>query len=136
MRGDLGSDEHTSRARPGRLAVLYDGACGICRASTEAIRDFDNSATLDLLDFHDPGVRAQFPELTLEALMAELHVVDDRGNLWRGARAVNQILRQQHGIRGVLAWLWYMPGFAWLADRQYKRIARSRYDQDSCRRSA
>jgi predicted DCC family thiol-disulfide oxidoreductase YuxK len=57
-----------------------------------------------------------------------LHVVNDRGQLWRGARAVNEILRQQRGIRGVLAWLWYLPGFAWLADRQYKRIARSRYD--------
>ena len=131
-----GPREHPGRARPGRLAVLYDGACGSCRAAVEVVRDFDNSDTLDLFDFHDGERRTQFPDLTIEALMAELHVVDDRGNLWRGARAVNQILRQQHGPRGLLAWLWYLPGFAWLADRQYKRIAGSRYDQDSCRRSA
>jgi predicted DCC family thiol-disulfide oxidoreductase YuxK len=116
------------RARPGRLAVLYDGDCPKCRAAVEVVRDFDNSNQLDLLDFHDLAVRARFPELTLEALMEELYVLDDRGNLWRGARAVNAILRRQHGIRGLLAWLWYLPGFAIVADWQYKRIARSRYD--------
>jgi predicted DCC family thiol-disulfide oxidoreductase YuxK len=132
----MGLHENTGRASPGRLAVLYDGACASCRASAEVVRDFDNSDTLDLFDFHDHELRARFPDLTLEALMDELHVVDDRGNLWRGARAVNQILRQQHGLRGLLAWLWYLPGFAWLADRQYKRIARSRYDQPCSRRPA
>lgn len=132
----VGSHEHMGRADAGRLAVLYDGACASCRTSAEVVRDFDNSNTLDLFDFHDRELRARFPDLTLEALMAELHVVDDRGNLWRGARAVNQILRQQHGFRGIVAWLWYLPGFAWLADRQYKRIARLRNDQAACRRPA
>ncbi|HJU29756.1 MAG TPA: DCC1-like thiol-disulfide oxidoreductase family protein, partial [Candidatus Binataceae bacterium] len=91
----------------------------------------DNSGAIDLLDFHDDQNRASFPNLRIENLMEELHVVDDRGRVWRGARAVNEVLRYQHGIRGMLAWLWYLPGFAWMADRQYKRIARSRYCRDS-----
>jgi predicted DCC family thiol-disulfide oxidoreductase YuxK len=102
----------------------------MCRTSVEVVREFDNSNKLDLLDFHDAEIRDQFPGITLEALMEELYVVDDRGNIWRGARAVNQILRYQHGIRGILAWLWYFPGFAMIADWQYKRIARSRYGHD------
>lgn len=121
----------SARAKPGRIAVLYDGACRLCRVSAEAVRMFDNSGAIDLLDFHDRENRAQFPDIQMENLMEELHVVDDRGQVWRGARAVNEVLRHQHGIRGVLAWLWYLPGFAWLADRQYKRIARSRYGRDS-----
>jgi predicted DCC family thiol-disulfide oxidoreductase YuxK len=119
------------RAKPGRIAVLYDGACALCRVSAEAVRMFDNSGAIDLLDFHDEENRAQFPNLRMENLMEELHVIDDRGQVWRGARAVNEVLRHQHGIRGILAWLWYLPGFAWLADRQYKHIARSRYSRDS-----
>jgi predicted DCC family thiol-disulfide oxidoreductase YuxK len=115
------------RARQGRLAVLYDGACSMCRTSAEFARRFDNSNKLDLLDFHNSELRARFPDITLEALMKELYVVDDRGNVWRGARAINRILREQHGLRGVLAWLWYLPGFRWIADRQYQRIAGSRY---------
>ncbi len=115
------------RARPGRLAVLYDGACAMCRASAEVVRTYDNSDKIDRLNFHDDDLCAHFPEIKLDALMDELHVIDDRGNVWRGARAVNQILRYQRGVQGMLAWLWYLPGFAWLADRQYKRIASSRY---------
>ena len=63
--------------------------------------------------------------------MEELHVVDDRGQVYRGARAINEILRIQPGLRGWLAYAWYLPGYAWLADRQYKRLAASRYDRDA-----
>jgi predicted DCC family thiol-disulfide oxidoreductase YuxK len=92
---------------------------------------FDNSDAIDLLDIHDLSQRGQFPGLRMENLMEELHVVDDQGRVWRGARAVNQVLRHQRGFRGMLAWLWYVPGYAWLADRQYKRIAQSRYGRGS-----
>jgi predicted DCC family thiol-disulfide oxidoreductase YuxK len=115
------------RARPGRIAVIYDGDCSLCRVSAEAVRVFDNSDAIDLIDLHDADARAGFPALQFDALMDELHVVDDRGNVSRGARAVNEVLRHQRGLPGWLAYLWYLPGFAWLADRQYKRIARSRY---------
>ena len=114
-------------AHPGRIAVIYDGECSLCRVSAEAVRVFDNSDAIDLIDLHDADARAQFPALTIQALMEELHVVDDQGRVSRGARAVNEVLRRQHGLRGWLAYLWYIPGYAWLADRQYKRIARSRY---------
>ena len=117
---------HSGRARPGRIAVLYDGGCELCRMSAEAVRLFDNSGNIDLLDFNDADIRAGFPNLTMPALLEELHVVDAAGCVWRGARAVNEVLRQQHGVRGWLAYLWYLPGFSWLADRQYKRIAAAR----------
>lgn len=118
------------RARPGRIAVIYDGQCNLCRSSAEAVRFFDNSNAIDLIDLHDADARAQFPALTVQALIEELHVVDDAGRVTRGARAVNEVLRHQRGVRGWLAYLWYVPGYAWLADRQYKRIARSRYGVD------
>jgi predicted DCC family thiol-disulfide oxidoreductase YuxK len=115
------------RARPGRIAVIYDGECSMCRVSAEAVRVYDNSDAIDLIDLHDADARANFPALKFEALMDELHVVDDRGNVLRGARAVNEVLRRQRGLPGWLAYLWYIPGYAWLADRQYKRISRTRY---------
>jgi predicted DCC family thiol-disulfide oxidoreductase YuxK len=116
-----------THASPGKLAVLYDGACEMCRAVAAGILRYDNSDALELLDFHDSEARAQFPELRLEDLLYELHVVDDEGRVYRGARAVNAILRRQSGLRGLLAYLWYFPGYAWLADRQYKAIAAARY---------
>lgn len=119
--------ETAGRAAPGRLAVLYDGACDLCRAMLQAVRQFDNSGEIDALDLHDEAVCAAFPGLDREHLMRELHAVDDRGQIFRGARAINEILRRQSGIAGLAAYLWYVPGYARLAEWQYKRIAAARY---------
>ncbi len=120
-----------AKASPGKLAILYDGSCEMCRASVAGIRHFDNSGCIEPLDLQDPGARAQFPGLRLEDMLVELHAVDEHGQVFRGARAINEILRRQTGLRGWLAYLWYVPGYAWLADRQYKRIAATRYERDA-----
>jgi len=119
------------KASAGKLAILFDGSCEMCRASLDGIRQFDNSGQIEPLDLHHEEVRAQFPELKLENLLEELHAVDESGRVYRGARAINEILRRQRGLKGYLAYLWYVPGYAWLADRQYKRIAASRYQRDA-----
>jgi predicted DCC family thiol-disulfide oxidoreductase YuxK len=119
------------KASAGKLAILYDGSCDMCRASVDGINQFDNSGLIEPLDLNDPDARAKFPDLKLENLLEELHAVDDSGNVYRGARAINEILRMQRGLKGYLAYLWYIPPYAWLADRQYKRIAASRYARDA-----
>jgi predicted DCC family thiol-disulfide oxidoreductase YuxK len=119
------------KAAAGKLAILYDGSCEMCRASLEGIRHFDNSGQIQPLNLQVEEVRAQFPGLKLENLIEELHAVDEKGRVFRGARAINEILRRQSGLKGYLAYLWYVPGYAWLADKQYKRIAASRYERDA-----
>ncbi len=119
------------KASPGKLAILFDGACEMCSTGAAGIEKFDNSGLIEPLDLNDPNARAKFPDLKLENLVEELHAVDDRGRVFRGARAINEILRRQRGLKGLLAYLWYIPPYAWLADRQYKRIAASRYQRDA-----
>jgi predicted DCC family thiol-disulfide oxidoreductase YuxK len=119
------------KASAGKLAILYDGSCEMCRASLDGIRQFDNSGQIEPLDLHHEDVRLQFPGLKRENLLEELHAVDENGSVFRGARAINEILRRQSGLKGYLAYLWYVPGYAWLANRQYKRIAASRYARDA-----
>jgi len=119
------------RANPGMLAVLYDGSCEMCRVSLEAIRHFDASGKIQALNLHETRTRDRFPAFDFDHLMEQLHAIDDRGNTYRGARAINEILRMQPGIRGWLAYAWYIPGFAWLAERQYQRIASTRYDRNA-----
>jgi predicted DCC family thiol-disulfide oxidoreductase YuxK len=116
-----------AHATPGRLAVLYDGGCEMCRNVAAGILRYDNTESLEMFDATDPTARAHFPELRLDDLLYELHVIDDCGRVYRGARAVNEILRRQAGLRSLLAYLWYLPGYAWAADRQYKAIAGGRY---------
>ncbi|MFZ0888996.1 MAG: DUF393 domain-containing protein [Candidatus Binataceae bacterium] len=117
-------------ASRGKLAILIDGACELCRTGADGIRRFDGEGAIEIYDLQDPAHRARFPQFRLEDLLEELHAVDDRGRVYRGARAINEILRRQRGVRRWLAHLWYLPGFAWVADRQYKRLAATRYERD------
>jgi predicted DCC family thiol-disulfide oxidoreductase YuxK len=121
----------TGKASAGKLAILFDGSCDLCRASVQGVDNFDQSGMIEALDLNDAQARAQFPDLQLADLLEELHAVDDQGRVFRGARAINEILRRQGGITGMLAYLWYVPGYAWLADRQYKRIASTRNLRDA-----
>jgi predicted DCC family thiol-disulfide oxidoreductase YuxK len=124
-------DLSDGRADPGTLAILYDGSCAMCRASVQAIEHFDNSGRVEAFDLHDAGARARFPDLELDDLLEELHAIDEFELVFRGARAINEMLRRQRGLKGWLAYLWYVPGYPWFADRQYKRIAATRYQRDS-----
>ncbi len=118
-------------ASPGKLAVLIDGACNMCRTGAEAIRRFDDSHAIEIFDLHDAAHRARFAQFTLDELLVELHAVDDRGRIYRGARAINEVLRRQRGMKRLLAYLWYFPGYAWWADWHYKRLASTRYERDA-----
>ena len=115
-----------AQASAGKLAVLYDGGCEMCRNVAAGILRYDNTESLELFDANDPAARVHFPGLKLDDLLYELHVIDDHGRVYRGARAVNEILRRQAGFRSMLAYLWYVPGYAWIADLQYKAIAGNR----------
>lgn len=124
-------DAGTGRASPGKLAILYDGQCGMCRASLARIRRFDASGKIEPMNLHSPQARAKFPDLTQRELLEELHAINDEGTVYRGARAIHEILRLQPGVRGWLACLWYLPGYPWLASCQYRRIARRRYRRNA-----
>lgn len=125
-----GAAKETGAASRGQLAILIDGACELCRSAADAIRNFDSEGLIEIYDLQDPVHRARFPEFRLEDLLAQLHAVDDQGRVYRGARAINEILRRQRGVRRWLAYLWYIPGFAWVAERQYQRLAATRYERD------
>ncbi|MCL5044812.1 MAG: DUF393 domain-containing protein [Deltaproteobacteria bacterium] len=87
----------------------------------------DRGAAIELLDFHRPQVQARFAGLPAERLMAELHAVDARGRVFRGAEAIREILKRQRGLLGWTAALWRLPGFGWLAGRHYRLVAGWRY---------
>ena len=131
---EIAQEHSVGKASRGKLALLYDGSCAMCTEGVNQACRFDNTGNLELIDLFDPAVHARFPDLKPANLVKELHAVDDSGRVYRGALAVNEILRRQNGPRSWLAYLWYMPGYAWLAERQYKRIAASRYARNAAGR--
>jgi len=111
---------------PGRHVALYDGDCGMCRASVAKLRGLAPSDAVDFRDFHGDGVLDAFPAITREACMEAMQLVLPDGRVVHGAEAVARVLATRR-IVGAVAWLYYVPVLRPLLDVVYVWIARRRY---------
>jgi predicted DCC family thiol-disulfide oxidoreductase YuxK len=118
------------RAQAGKLALIFDGACPQCRASMNGLMAFAASDRIEAIDLQDPDVERRFPAFKPQDLLREIHAVDDRGRVWRGADAIREALSRQSGLARAISWLWAVPGFERLAGYQYRRIAAARRRDD------
>ncbi len=108
------------------LAVLYDGSCGLCRASVARARRFDKRHRVEFLDLHDPAAQNRFPQIDREVALRWMQAVDARGRISSGAEAWARIGLLLPGWN-LLAWVLLLPGVRWLAAGVYSWIARNRY---------
>lgn len=115
------------------LTVLFDGACGLCRASVARLRRVDRGGRIALLDLHDPDAAARFPQVNREEAMRLMQAVDSRGRVFSGADAWARIGLALPGWK-LVAWLLLVPGVHFAARLIYAWVARNRYrwNQDLC----
>jgi predicted DCC family thiol-disulfide oxidoreductase YuxK len=115
------------------LSVLYDGACGLCRASVVRVRSIDPGGRIELVDLHDPGAAARFPQVNREEAMRWMQAVDRGGRVYSGADAWARIGLALPGWK-LVAWLLLVPGIHFVAGRVYGWVARNRYrwNHDLC----
>ena len=73
----------TTQATAGKLAVLYDGGCEMCRTVAAGILRYDNTESLELLDANDPAARGHFSELRLDDLKGSAGVLRLKEELLR-----------------------------------------------------
>lgn len=112
--------------RPEQTVVLYDGACRFCRSQIAILRRLDLFGRLRFVSLHEPSVAVDFPELSRDALMDRMHVIDRAGHVRDGAGAVRYLSR-------VLPPLWplavplHVPGSLPLWQWAYACVARNRY---------
>ncbi len=120
------ADLPTPAERPGADVVIFDGECRICTAQIRRLSRFDWGGRLAYLSLHDPAVAERYPDLTHEALMADMYVVDQQGRRHRGAAAI----RYLSGRLPTLWWLapvLYFPGSLPVWQRFYRMFAKRRY---------
>jgi predicted DCC family thiol-disulfide oxidoreductase YuxK len=108
------------------LTVLYDGTCALCRASVARVRRIDPRGRIELMDLHDDGVRARFPQVNLDEAMRLMQAVDRNGRVYSGVDGWARIGLALPGWN-LLAWLLLVPGIRFVAQRIYAWIARNRY---------
>ncbi len=109
-----------------QLTVLYDGDCGLCRASVARLRRVDRGGRIELLDLHDPAAAQRFPQIDREEAMRWMQAVDPQGRVASGVDAWARIGLALPGWKW-LAWILLVPGIHFVAARVYAFIARNRY---------
>ncbi len=117
-----------------KIAILYDGRCGLCRRSVFALRTIDNLHRLRPLDFRDSAVhKAVAPDISEAALDRALHIRFPDGRTLTGFDAF-RALTWHLPVLWLPAPLFYLPGMAPVGRRVYARIAerRKRCSHEGC----
>jgi len=108
------------------LTVLYDGACGLCRASVARVRRMDPRERIELVDLHDASVASRFPQINFDEAMRWMQAIDRNGRVYFGVDAWARIGLALPGWK-LFAWVLLVPGVHLLARHFYAWVARNRY---------
>ena len=112
--------------RPGADVVIYDGHCRICTGQVERLARWDGGHRLAYLSLHDGRAVDRYPDLSHDALMKELYVVDQRGTRHAGASAIRYLSRRLPALWW-LAPILHLPGTLPLWTWLYQQVAQRRY---------
>ena len=120
--------------RRGRIQVLYDGLCPLCRRTVRLLACFDLFARLEFLDFRrlDLNDYNRSHELNLRSkdLEEEMYVVS-RGSAYRGFDGYRIIALALPAFWPLAPWLFF-PGLSRLGAAAYRYVARNRLRLLSC----
>ncbi|MBW3624622.1 MAG: DUF393 domain-containing protein [Armatimonadetes bacterium] len=106
--------------------VFYDGDCGFCTRSAVVLGAMDALGRLHIVNFRDPQVQRDYPDLDRERAEEELLLRDRRGR-WHGGFFAFRWMAWRLPATWILAPLGYLPGMAWVGDRAYRWVASHRY---------
>jgi len=116
----------TPSERPSADVVIYDGHCAMCTKQVHRLTWWDCQGRLAYLSLHDPEVARRYPDLSHDAMMREMYVVDQSGGRHHGAGAIRYLtrrLRRLWWLAPLLHIPFSLPLWQWL----YNFVARHRY---------
>lgn len=85
----------------------------------------DRKQHLELIPFQQPDLEERFPGISRERCRDELHLIDERGEVFTGAAAARETLARLPG-GAPMTLPFRIPGGMWLADRIYRWVALNR----------
>jgi len=109
-----------------RLVLLYDGECNLCLNTVALLRKIRTTADLIMVPLQEAPPELLPMGVAREELLAQLHVTDGSGKLYRGPEAVVRIMRTVPSLRWI-GFLYRLPGMKKPAELLYRLIAKHRY---------
>jgi predicted DCC family thiol-disulfide oxidoreductase YuxK len=109
------------------LLVFFDGGCGICRPTVSVLQRLDVLERVEFLDVQGDWdiIAQQFPQLTQQACLTEMHGIDPAGRIYVGFdtyRALAWLLP----VGWIALPLLYIPPVAWAGRRIFRFVASRR----------
>lgn len=120
--------------RSQRLDIYFDGLCPLCIRSMTIIRYLDLFDRLQFCDLEQPAGRTflrEHPELSVDDLRREMHVVAPDGSVSRGFFAFRVIARYVPTLWPALP-VFFLPFADRLGPRIYRQVAAGRVRRDNC----
>lgn len=109
-----------------RAVLIYDGDCGMCRASALwLMRRARVGDRVEILPCRSSPRRARYPQISDEACMRAMQLVLPDGRVLEGADAVPELLRRLRGWRWIAA-IFGLPPVRPVTRRVYAWVARRR----------
>jgi predicted DCC family thiol-disulfide oxidoreductase YuxK len=113
-------------AKTAQPTLIYDANCALCEATKNFLARWDRRHSIRYLHFQENQAGALLPHLAGVDHLEAMYFLDKEGKSFHGMEAAREILRYLP-LGLPLAWLFYLPGVPFLADRLYIWIARNRY---------
>jgi len=88
---------------PAEATLLYDGDCGFCRWSADAVLRLDRRRRLRMLALQSEEASGLLPGMSQERRMSSWHLVAADGRVWSGGSAIAPLLRRLPGGRPAAA---------------------------------
>ncbi len=109
------------------IRVFFDGSCSVCAKEIKHYKSKDLHEHLLLVDISKEGFEPERYGKTIEDFMAQMHVLDQRGQFFLGVNAFPAIWQALPGkLFAFFAMVLMLPGVHILAQLGYDLFARYR----------
>ncbi len=109
-------------ARVRKIAVIYDGACGLCTGNVHRLHRLDWFGCIETVPFQSDEVYVRFPSLSRSECEKAMHVVLEDGRIVSGADAIREVLLRMP-LTWVLGIFMAIPPLPWLLGKLYGKLA-------------
>lgn len=84
--------------------LVFDQECQLCARFKQALDFLDKDEKIQKIPLQDQSLYERFPQLDQEACEETIHLLDEQGNVYKGAEVIEFLVKFYPGVKK-FAWL-------------------------------